>query len=407
MKESFLTTNKKDEENIMKLSSDNLSNDRSGIAFVAWEFWKNLPIWFYYCTAVFASMMAILYFNPSRHIITATVVFPLCVILFFFHAYYSTDPRRSGSILKPVLAIGGTLVAIVIALNFLGPVWNSEVIVPIKQFYPTAQIDTNPQIRDSLGKPILDAKGMPVIKKQMMTAPDGRQYRVEGKLLINLEYKKKLIAGYEPWCVLWLIALVAHCWYWRGRNGLIKFFVATLIYGFLLESSGVAGDYFRENDYNYYLPMLAAPVATMAGWPVVFYTSVSIYEVIERRWQKLKTTNVLIIGLIISLIALFWDLNIDPVATNVGFWTWHELLSGWFLGVPLLNFTSWLTAVFAYGVAYTFINRRDDWNERKKIIAMFVMIPLVIIAGYLLNYILIGMFEGINGATWKIAGLSK
>ena len=407
MKESSIIRTKRDEENISQLSSDNIASFFSRSAFLAREVWINLPIWYFFCTVVFTAMMAILYFNPSRHIMTATAVFPLCVIILFFYAYFSSDPSRTGKVLKPVLGIGGTLVAIVLAFNLLSPVWNSEVIIPIKHFYPNAKIDPTPQIKDGFGKPILDANGVPLTKKQMMTAPDGRQYRVEGKLLINLEYKKKLIAGYEPWCVFWLIALVAHCWYWRGKNGLIKFFVATLIYGFLLESSGVVGDYFRENDYNYYLPMLAAPIATMAGWPIMFYTAISLYEVIEQRWQKLKTTNILIVGLIISLIALFWDLNIDPVATGIGFWTWHELLTEWYLGVPLLNFTSWLSAVFAYGVAYTFINRRSGWSDRKKIVAMFVMIPLVIIAGYLINFIMIGLCEGFDGPSWQVQAVNK
>ena len=353
------------------------------------------------------ALMAMLYFNPSRHIMTVTAVFPLFVTSLYLYARFSSDPGRTTSALKPVLAIIGTVIAILIVFNlFLTPVWNSEVIVPVQHFYPQAQVDLSPQIKDGHGQALLDVRGVPLIKNKMMTAPDGRQYKVEGKLLINLEYKKKLVYGFEIWNVFWLLMMFMHCWYWRGRNGLLKFFVAALVYGFLLESSGVAGDFFREYDYSYYLPMLAAPIATMAGWAVVFYSAIFNYEMIERRWPQLKSVNGVVIGLMISLIALFGDLNIDPVATGIGFWTWHELLSAWYLGVPLLNFVSWLAAVFVFGVGYTYIHR-TKWAESTKIIAMIVLIPVFVIVSGIINFGIMGVAEGFNGPSWQVRSLNK
>ena len=390
-----------------KLPCDDPSNARRGFGFAVGEIWKHLPVWYVLYSTLMMAMMAIVYFNPSRRLLTATAVFPLFWFFVYFYARFSSDPGRK-SVFKPLLAMGAAVTAILIAFNLLlGPVWQSEVIVPIKQFYPHAQVDRTSQIKDKQGNPLSDTRGLPLEKGKMMTAPDGRLYKVEGKLLINLEYKRRIVTGHEIMNVFWLIMLLGHCWYWRGRKGLIKFFVATLIYGFLLESGGVAGDYFREYDYTLYLPLLAAPLATMAGWPMIFYSSLSLYEMIERRWPKLKETNVVAIGLIIAVIATSWDLHIDPVATGLGLWTWHELLPAWYLGVPLLNFMSWLTAVFVYGVGYTYIHRRADWSDRKKIIAMFGMIPVLLIAAAIINFTLMGIIEGFDGPTWQVRSLSR
>lgn len=385
-----------------KLPSEDPSNNRRGVKFVAGELWNHLPVWFFVYTILMLTMMTLVFFYPSRRLWTFASAFPLFTIFIYFYARFSSDPGRT-SALKPIVIILGSLFVILIAFNlFFSPVWKTEVIVPIKQFYPDARLDQTGRIRDELGHPLPDAAGRPLEKGEIMTAPDGRQYRVEGKLLVDLEKKARIIAGHEISNVFWLMMMVLHCRYFRGREGLIRFFGAALIYGFLLESGGVSGDFFRENDYHVYLPVLAAPAATMAGWAMIFYSSVFTYEMIERRWPKLKTAPVWVAGLIISLIALSWDLNIDPVATGLGFWTWHELLPDWFLGVPLLNFTSWFSAVFVFGAGYTYIHRRISWNDREKNVAMFVMIPVCLIAAALINFALFGIFEGFHGPTWQV-----
>ncbi|TWI20368.1 carotenoid biosynthesis protein [Sphingobacterium siyangense] len=162
-----------------------------------------------------------------------------------------------------------------------------------------------------------------------------------------------------------------------------------------------SGGILMRSDNNIYFPFLAAPLATMAGWSIVFYSSVFIYEMLEKKWTQLKTTNFLVIGLIISLIALFRDLQIDPVATNLGLWTWHEILEPWYCGVPLVNFTAWLCAVFCFGASYTFIIRTKMSNG-KKILAMFVMIPILLFLSGKMNFTLVGLIEGFDGPTWKL-----
>lgn len=399
--------NEKDLINRKRVCEDP-SNPYSGFKFVLWELWKHLPVWTGVLTTIMTAMMTMLYFNPSRPIYIVTAVFPLICVSLYFYARYSSDRSRPWGAkgLKPMFAIVGSMIVILLIFaSFLKPVWSSEVVMQINDFYPTAQVGQTDEIFDDQGLPVIDTEGKPLIKNEMMRAPDGIEYKVEGKQLINLEFKESLVTGYEIWCVSWTFMFLLHCWYFRGWRGVITFFGAALLYGFLLESGGVSKDFFREYNYHMYLPFLAAPVATMTGWPMVFYASVHTYEMFERRWQSLKKVNFLIIGLLISLTALFRDLNLDPVATNLSLWTWHELLPAWFLGVPLVNFTSWLTAVFSFGAGYIFIHRRVTWSGRTKIIAMFVMIPVFLFISGTINFAICGLIEGFDGPAWTVRSL--
>ena len=161
-----------------------------------------------------------------------------------------------------------------------------------------------------------------------------------------------------------------------------------------------------ENDYHIYLPWLAAPIATMSGWATVFYCAIFSYEMLERRFTKLKTINPILIGLLIGCIATFRDLNVDPVSTNIALWTWHELLPGWFFNVPLINFSAWMCAVSVYGMTYTYIQRRE-WHENVKIIALFAAIPVLLIVSAVLNFGFVGRVEGFDGPSWTARALGR
>jgi uncharacterized membrane protein len=386
-------------EHVRELPSDRPPDGGRGWRFVGQELWEHLPVYFNVFGTLTVVALAMLYCTPPWRVLTATALLPLLWVLLFIHARYSTDPRAAGSA-KPVLLHAVSIAVVLIGLNvFLEPVWDFNVIEPVTKFYPRAVVTDAAEITDGSGA-VLFRKG------EMITAPDGRHYKVEGRKLVHLEHKRKIVLGLEIFSILWAVLLMVHCLRWRGRGGLVKFFVAAALYGILLEVSGVTLDYFRENDYHFYLPLFAAPVATMVGWSTVFYPSVVVFEMLGRRWPTLRSMHVLPGGLLIALIALSGDLHLDPVATRLGLWTWHERLPDWHLGVPLVNFTSWLTAVFTFGVGYLYIHRRADWSERKKVAAMFVQIPIVQVAGGLINLLLCGLIEGFDGPVWQVLGLN-
>ena len=129
--------------------------------------------------------------------------------------------------------------------------------------------------------------------------------------------------------------------------------------------------------------------------------SLQPWDILAKHWIKLQKINSLRAALFISMIALCWDLNVDPVATGLGLWTWNARLPAWFFGVPLVNFTSWFSAVFAFGVGYTVITR-SRVSEKKKTAAMFAVIPLLLLAAAVINFGICGIAEGFGGPAWTV-----
>ena len=203
--------------------------------------------------------------------------------------------------------------------------------------------------------------------------------------------------------ILWSL-LVVHAYFRYGKRESIEFFVITLIYGFLLESNGVEMKFFLENDYHIYLPVLKAPLVTMIGWSGVFYTSYFMFEKIKETELPLFKT---VIGgaLTITLTALFWDMSLDPVASNphIKFWVWNKLLASQpaFMRVPILNFVSWFWAVFVYALIF-FIYKKKNYPEKKGYISLSIWALIALFLAGAGTFITMGIMEGFSGPSWKI-----
>lgn len=388
------------------LPTQNPTNSQTGMKYYSSEFWKHLPAFMTIFTALFFSTLAMLFFATPHYLYLVTAIFPLFFAGLYFYSRFSSDKNVSNPWKSTLKIIGSTIGVLILIALLCQSVWKSEIVIPITDLYPQATIDAASRIiTDTNGNPILDADENTLIKNGFTTF-NNTKYHIEGNHLVDIEKKSTVATIYETWNILWTIALFTHCFYFRGIKGALKFFLAALLYGFCLESGGFARDFFYENDYNLYLPMFTAPIATMSGWAMVFYTSVHVYEMIEHRFTKLKSINPIVIGLIISLIALFRDLNVDPVATNLGLWTWHELLPAWYLGVPLINFTSWLAAVWVFGTGYTIITRKVK-SEIKQIILLLVMIPVFLGVSSVVNFSIAGLIEGFNGPAHQLRSLKR
>jgi hypothetical protein len=145
--------------------------------------------------------------------------------------------------------------------------------------------------------------------------------------------------------------LLLHSMRW-GRGGPWFLLGPVFLYGLLLENGGIALGYFSELNYRWYLGALPAPLATMSGWVTVFYLVLWVmWETRRQLGQTQWRTPILVFAG--TSAALLLDLQIDPLATAVGFWTWSPFLTPGPWGVPLLNFVAWSAAIipFAWAVA--------------------------------------------------------
>lgn len=370
--------------------------------------WRNLPIFYSVYTILSSAVLSMAYFNPSRTVYLLSALLPLfwifCYVLASQYAEVGSADRVGHvhlSLKRAVLAAGSMIVILIALALIVKPVTQNNIVVDIQVYYPSAIVSNDGGVTDGSGNSLYDKNGVGLAQNALLTTSDGREWRLEGTVLVDVAQKRALIGFYEIINVVWMLLFLAHCLQYRRLHGVIRFFGAALLYGFLLESGGVLSGFFTENDYHVYFPFLAAPMVTMLGWPMVFYCVVCIWEKLTARWKTLMKCNAALSGIAISLIALCWDLNVDPAATGLGLWTWNAALPAWFLGVPLVNFTSWFSAVFSFGAGYTLV-MRSKWSEQKKTAAMFAVIPILLIVSAVINFLICGFAEGFDGPSWTV-----
>jgi uncharacterized membrane protein len=147
------------------------------------------------------------------------------------------------------------------------------------------------------------------------------------------------------------ISVIGHCAVlvvhaWTRHRALAALLLGPIaLYGVVLENGGILLGYFSELKYHLYVHPLPAPVATMIGWIMVFYLMMHVTWEVRALVPAVRRTAVGS-ALVATATALLLDFDLDPLATAVGFWQWHELLPVGPLGVPTINFVAWACAVF-------------------------------------------------------------
>ena len=168
--------------------SENVSNSYSGVRYLFREIWNHLPVWLGVFNLLSMAFMAMAFFTPSRTVYVLAAGFPR----------FSTDAVRTKTAgIRTLKIILACLALLLVIAGFVRPMVGNNVVTPIADFYPGAQVqlDAAHSIVGSDGNPILDATGIALQQSRPMIAPDGRQYKVEGKLLIDVP-KKRALATY-------------------------------------------------------------------------------------------------------------------------------------------------------------------------------------------------------------------
>ncbi len=302
------------------------------------ELAEHLPLWLYYACSISLLVVSLNHLSPPRPEIAWVTVFPLSWVAIYFALHIVKDSdTRPRSAVTA--CVGLMLIGVTLAVY-------------------------------SLARPF-----------QM----DYHQIRVSSEITTYI----------------WTAAILGHIWKTRGREDLLVFFVVSGLYGVILENGGILYGYFREDASVVYLPMLVAPLPTMLGWIIVFYTAIFIVEQF-RKWLPFLKDRFLLNGLLVALVAVSLDLPIDPVATEVGIWRWAATLPIPFLGVPLINWFAWVYAVFPFGAVYFYLKYRSNaadsstecsWNRSK--LKRFVMaVPFICVIDSALFFGTFAIIEG-------------
>jgi uncharacterized membrane protein len=313
------------------------------------EIWESLPAWFIFYITAFALFNYIAFLPEPRYDYAVTFIFPYAVFLGYYWARVKSAPGKIS--VDNFLAVAGVtsiVLAFAIALSrpvMLGSDWSSHA----------------------------DA----------------------------------FITGYEISCIVWTLLLAGHCLAFGGWRRLALFFGVAFLYGMILESSGVTMGYFAEDHYHLYLSGFSAPVATMFGWSTVFYPCVFILDELRRGFRRVGARSFAWQGLFVAVIALCMDAVIDPFATAFGLWKWNSAYmpqcSVYLFGVPLLNFISWFSAVFSFGIAYYFYGeRKPAWSEGRRAGALLGSLPLILLVAAVIEFGSLAAIEGLDGPSWTI-----
>ncbi|MFZ5441764.1 MAG: carotenoid biosynthesis protein [Myxococcota bacterium] len=211
---------------------------------------------------------------------------------------------------------------------------------------------------------------------------------------------------YEWSNFLWAGLLVWHLWA-HDRSHVALFFGVGFVYGVVLENGGIVLGFFHETNLtDTMVRPFVAPVATMVGWSVVLSMAVFVTWALRRRFAWLRS-SALLSALAVGAFATLLDLQIDPIATAVGCWVWHETLPAWFHGVPLVNFLAWMCALVPFGYVLFRVQALrglDDgvkWS-RADLLSLLAWSPGALLVAALGFIGLTLVLEGVHGPSWTI-----
>ncbi len=182
--------------------------------------------------------------------------------------------------------------------------------------------------------------------------------------------------------VLLLFALL-HAGVVLGWRRTLLFFLlsATISWGF--EQVGVAtgliyGRYYYSDQLGFklgYVPLIIPLI-----WFMMLYPSYSIANLIgngrpkaSQNSQTEPVSHILLLSFIGAMTMTAWDLVIDPVFTELGFWIWVD--GGPYFGIPLHNFAGWLLTTFSIYFVYRLWERRLEKRPFLPHSALIIWLP--------------------------------
>ncbi|MFX0012689.1 MAG: carotenoid biosynthesis protein [Candidatus Hermodarchaeota archaeon] len=151
--------------------------------------------------------------------------------------------------------------------------------------------------------------------------------------------------------ILFILALI-HALI-EGKNNRVQRILLLLtlfVYGILLEYVGIiSGHHYYAEEPIMILGLV--PLSIPLAWVGIIYSVMIVGERLELSlWNRILTT---------TLLALSLDWGMDPIAVELGLWTWVHV--GSFFTVPTFNFIGWFFIPIAYLIAYNL-----NWNKEKR-----------------------------------------
>jgi hypothetical protein len=327
----------------------------AALGAAAREVWRNLPVWFVYVGSL------------SLHHVAVAMIDP---------ASYAAAGFRTAAFSLAALAPAAWIVAYVASRVAL----SRSALSGMRWRWALPALVLAPYIVDGA---------------VMAIAPSLRTPTSQSALRFQFEYYQ----------FLWFSILAVHALVTRGARALAAFFAVGLIYGAVLENTGIVLGFFSEPRFDNYLPPLPAPIATMLGWSMIAYCGIWTAEQFGRLIPPFGRTP-LRLAIVATAMALSVDLQTDPLASLYGLcWQWNSLLPTWFLSVPFCNFAAWLGAYLPFAWAYFSLEGRTDLTGAARNWRLLARVPVLAVTGGLIWLALMTVHErSTAGPTYQILG---
>ncbi len=185
------------------------------------------------------------------------------------------------------------------------------------------------------------------------------------------------IVGYML-CALAVVHAIMDCR--ENRTQRLLLLLTVFIYGMLLEVVMVIIGTYQYASFDFIMLFGVVPLSISLSWAGIIYSAMVISEQLNlSSWQRVIAA---------SLIALSLDWGMDPIAVELGFWTWA--IKGSFFEVPSLNFIGWFFIPMAYSIPYSLNWDKDarrfqlltmseidtHYSLKRKLYTLVVVIPI-------------------------------
>ena len=192
-----------------------------------------------------------------------------------------------------------------------------------------------------------------------------------------------------------LVFCIWHAVITKGLRRSILMFGVSYVIAFSAEALGVNfGWIFGHYHYTPVLgiSLFGVPFLAALAWEPILYAAFCITDILApatingaKSWLARLPVNVWLAG-IAALATTAWDMMIDPIAVNEGWWVWNN--GGSYLpylrqGVPIQNFLGWLGVSFIINLIYRLIT--DSVRTPRRSLKLTISSPLMLYAALYLT----------------------
>ena len=217
---------------------------------------------------------------------------------------------------------------------------------------------------------------------------------------------------YEISALFWTVGLALFALLREKKGAFAAFFGVALVYGVLLENSGIILGFFEETGFHAHLGPLPAPLATTIGWCFILFCCVwTAKRLAGAGAEDGPASSPLRMALLTAAMAVSLDLQIDALASLPGvFWRWNPLLPPFWFGVPFCNYAAWAGAIFAFALFYYSSSAHPGPGPARRNIRLLALVPVMAVLAGLIWILLMLAYEAIHRAggaafpTLKILG---